>query len=430
MNKVFVIIKREYLTRVKKKSFIIMTILIPLLMGALMLFPILISQLKSGRTDIMVIDKSGFFENKINNSDNLYFSYNQMDFEEAKQIFQNTHDGILNIPEIDIQRPSAIRYYSDKQVGLGTISHIRRELEREIERLRLEKEGLDDDFIEKLRVKIDLETVLLTDRGEKAGSTEIAAAMSYVMGFILYMMLISYGTLIARSVSEEKKNRIVELVISSVKPFQLMLGKIIGVAAVALTQIIIWIILGSLIFMLISLAFMPELMGMQSSTPMMGEMNNPPDEAMIMKISEGFEALNMTLIISMFVLFFLFGYLLYSALFAAIGAISDEASENQSITLPVLIPIILSLLIMVHVLDQPNSPLAMWSSLIPFFAPIVMVSRLPFSVPAWQIIVSIVLLMLTFWGTVWMSGKIYRTGILLYGKKITLKEIWKWVINK
>jgi ABC-2 type transport system permease protein len=159
-------------------------------------------------------------------------------------------------------------------------------------------------------------------------------------------------------------------------------------------------------------------------------MNNAPDEAMILKIVEGFDALNMPLIISMFVLFFLFGYLLYSALFAAIGAISDEASENQAITLPVLLPIIISLFIMIHVLDQPNSPLAIWSSMIPFFAPIVMVSRLPFSVPGWQIAVSLILLIITFVGAVWFAGKIYRTGILLYGKKITFKEIWKWVINK
>jgi ABC-2 type transport system permease protein len=430
MNKVFVIIKREYLTRVKKKSFIIMTILIPLLMGALMLIPILMTQFKSGRTDIMVIDESGLFTNKLDNSESMYFSYSEMSFEQAKEVFRDSHDGILSIPELDIKRPQAIRYYSDKQVGLGTISYIRRQLEREIERLRLAEEGLDDDFIEKLRAKIELETVLLTDKGEKSGNTEIAAAMSYVMGFILYMMLISYGTLIARGVSEEKKNRIVELVISSVKPFQLMLGKIIGIAAVALTQIIIWIVLGGLIFMLISVIFMPELMSSQPAPSMMGEMNNAPDEAMILKIVEGFDALNMPLIISMFVLFFLFGYLLYSALFAAIGAISDEASENQAITLPVLLPIIISLFIMIHVLDQPNSPLAIWSSMIPFFAPIVMVSRLPFSVPGWQIAVSLILLIITFVGAVWFAGKIYRTGILLYGKKITFKEIWKWVINK
>jgi ABC-2 type transport system permease protein len=430
MNKVFVIIKREFLTRVKKKSFIVMTILIPLLMGALMLFPILISQFKSGRTDIMVIDESGLFVNKLNNAESIFFSYSQMNFENAMQVFKDSHDGILSIPVLDIYRPAAIRYYSDKQVGLGTISHIRRQLEREIERLRLEQEGLDDDFIEKLRAKIDLETVLLTDKGEKSGNTEIAAAMSYVMGFILYMMLLGYGALIARGVSEEKKNRIVELVISSVRPFQLMLGKIIGIAAVALTQIIIWILLGGLIFMTISIVFMPELIGAQPSTGMMGQMNNAPDEAMILKITQGFDALNMPLIITLFVLFFLFGYLLYSALFAAIGAISDEASENQAVTLPVMLPIIISLFLMLHVLDQPNSPLAMWSSLIPFFAPIVMVARLPFSVPAWQIAVSLTLLVLTFLGSVWFAGKIYRTGILLYGKKITFKEIWKWVVNK
>ena len=425
MNKILSIMKREYLTRVKKKSFIIMTILIPILMGLLMVFPILMSQFKSGKTTVVILDESGLFRNKINNTDNIFFQYKDDDLETAKTMYDNP---ILHIPEIDIYRPIGIRFYAQNQVGLAIKSYIERQMEKEIERLRLQDEGLSHDYLEKLKVNINLETIIISEEGEKSGNTEIAAGLSYVMGFILYIMILSYGTLISKGVAEEKKNRIVEIVISSVRPFQLMLGKILGIAAVALTQIIIWIILGTIIFTIITLSFMPEMMDMQQGNLPNG-MQNVQSESEMTHIIEGLHSLNMPVIITLFLFFFMFGYLLYSAFFAAIGAISDEVSENQAITMPVILPIILSFFIMIHVLEQPNSPLAVWTSLFPLFSPIVMMTRVPFSVPIWQLAISMVLLVLTFIAAVWFSGKVYRTAILLYGKKITMKEIWKWIIH-
>ncbi|MCD4819613.1 MAG: ABC transporter permease [Candidatus Cloacimonetes bacterium] len=431
MSKIFKIIKREYLSRVKKKSFIILTILIPILMAGLMMTPLLLSRYKSGSTSIAVLDKSGLFKNKLDNTDNLFFNYFDGTLEELKQTYKSKYKGILYIPVINIKSPQGIKLYSENQFGMLHSIYIENQLEKIIEDNRLKEEGLDREYLAKFRVNLNLDTVILSKEGEKSSDSKLSAGLSYVMGFMLYIMLLSYGTMIMKGVIEEKKNRIIEVIISSVKPFQLMLGKILGIGAVALTQIIIWLILGTMISTSIMLIFLPEMLDAQSAqVTQIASANVNVDNSQIYEIIDSLKAMNIPLVLSSFIFYFLFGYLIYSALFAAIGSISDDASDNQSIAMPVILPIIISLFIMINVLEQPHSPLAFWSSLIPLFSPIVMTARLPFGVPGWQLALSMFLLAVGFVFSVWMAGKIYRVGILLHGKKVTFKELKKWVFYK
>jgi len=430
MNKTFKIIKREYLSRVKKKSFIILTILIPILMAGLMMAPLLLSRFKSGSMSIAVLDESGLFRNKLNNTENLYFHYLDGSIEKLKQTYKSSYKGILYIPEINIKSPDGIKLYSENQFGMYYAMYIENQLEKIIEDYRLDEEGLDREYLSKFRVKLKLDTILLSKDGEKTSDTKLSAGLSYVMGFMLYIMLLSYGTMIMKGVIEEKKNRIIELIISSVKPFQLMLGKIMGIGAVALTQIIIWIILGTLITGGITLIFLPEMIDAQNTQIASSGVNLGADNSQIYEMIDSLKAMNIPIVLSAFTYFFLFGYLIYSAFFAAIGSISDDASDNQSIAMPVILPIVISLFIMINVLEQPHSPLAFWTSLIPLFSPIVMTARLPFGVPIWQLALSMFLLALGFVFSVWMAGKIYRVGILLHGKKVTFKELKKWIFYK
>lgn len=429
LNKSFYIIKREYLSRVKKKSFIILTLLVPLLLGLLMLVPYFLTQFRSGVHKIAVLDESGMFRHKIDNTKHIHFTFVESELSELKEHYKESFEAILYIPEIDINRPLGIKFFSQNQVGLSIISYVKSELNNAIREYRLEKKGLSKDFLDEINVKIDLPTIILGQTGEKKTNTALSAGMSYVMGFALYFLLLTYGTMSMRGVQEEKSNRIVEVIISSVKPFQLMLGKIIGIAAVALTQILIWIILGIIIFSILSVTILPDMATLQESG--LQNANTSVAESDIINAIEGIKSINMTFILISFVFYSIFGYLFYSAMFAAVGSmINKTTSENQSITFPVILPIIIAFFIMINVLEQPHSSLAFWTSLIPFFSPIVMMARLPFEVPVWQYMLSVVLLIGGVIINIAIAGKIYKMAILLYGKKITFKEIKKWIFYR
>ncbi len=429
MSKTFIVFKKEYLTRVKKKSFIIMTLLVPILMMLLMTLPVLMTFFKTGTTHVAILDESGEFTGVFDNSKSLQFNLVKGNLNALKEQLNkkdSQYDALLYIPKFDIRYPGGFVVYSDKQIGMSVQKSIEDKIQNRVETLRFINAGIDKDKVNELKVSIDLENIVLQETGEKKGNVVVSIALSQIMGFFQYFMIFFYGGLIMVAVTEEKKNRIVEIIVSSIPPFQLMLGKIYGIAAVAITQLVIWIVFISLLVMMFSMFLMPFMAEQQQSL----EMASSVDTQGIVDALSNIEAFNIPLMVFAFSFFFIFGYLFYSALFAGAGAVTDDTSQNQTITIPLSIPIILSLMIMVNVSEQPHSPLAIWSSIIPFCSPIIMIARLPFGVPAWQLILSMFLLVVGFLINTWIAGKIYRIGILLYGKKINWNDIRKWLFVK
>ncbi len=429
MNKILSIIKREYLVRVRKKSFIITTILLPLLLALIMIAPIFLSKLKSGSQQIAIVDQTGIFSNVFEDTEHLKFINldKNTNLDKVDKLLKDMDwNGLLFIPKIDINRPLGITLYSRRQIGLGTESYLRHQLENQIENKRLALKGYDKEWLEQFKVKIDLNSVITTEVGNKSANSVVSYALAQIMGFILYFVIFTYGSMTMKSVVEEKRNRIVEVLISSVKPFQLMMGKILGVAMVALTQLLIWIILIGILGSLVFAGSIPYL-HVNTNPQAVSQMNSAVSTSQIDRIIIGLQSINFRPLVGYFLFFFLFGYLIYSSLFAAIGSVIDDDTETQTMTMPIAIPVVAAMMIMLNVVQQPQSSLAVWSSIFPLFSPIVMIARIPFGVPTWQIISSMILLIITFLIFIWMAGKIYRTGILIRGKKITFKELWKWI---
>ena len=443
MSKLWLIIKREYLTRVKKRSFILTTLLAPLAIG---LFMVIVGLIFSYQGDdaknIVILDESNVMDGRLKDQRNFYFSFSDKpidDFVHAQKE-NGSYDGVLVVPPLkDLSSTKhTIYYYSDKQLDLEGSEALQRVVRDKIRDYKIRTLKLDADQLETLNTQITLDPEPLT---KEAGADEssdnpspftsvIAAAIGGLMGFAMYMIVFINGMMVMRSVMEEKMNRVVEVMISSVKPFSLMMGKIIGVGGVGLTQILIWIILIPLITMGANLIFGFD--AQQSMLENSAEVIEPEDlEAMASQVMAELKAVNWWLIIPCFIIFFFGGYVIYASLFAAVGsAIGDDLAESQALTLPLTIPVIIALYIMFAALRVPNSSLAVWSSIFPFFAPIVMPARLAFNPPAWQIALSIVMLIAAAIFCVWISGRIYRTGILMYGKKGTFKELWKWMLTK
>ncbi|MBV6654407.1 MAG: ABC transporter permease [Mameliella sp.] len=440
MDKLWLIIKREYLTRVTRRSFILATLLTPLAFAVFFVVAGLIFQYESDDSRrIAILDEGNIFDRSIKDEENLYFKFVDTDLETLRENFDDfDYDGILVVPEVDdvMSTRHTIYYYADKQPSLDIDALIRDRVRRQMRDYKMEALELNPDQLKALDTRIELEPEPIDDDSAD-GSTltgAIAAGIGGVMGIIMYLVVFIYGMMVMRSVMEEKTSRIVEVMISSVRPFQLMLGKIVGVGAVGLTQVAIWAILIPVIILISSLLF-----GIDSSAQMEmaqqqpGAPNiNPEDaEAMVALALEEFQSLNWWLILPMFIFFFLGGYFLYSSLFAAVGsAMGDDLGEGQSLTIPITIPVILAFYIMIVAIQAPNSSLAVWSSIFPLFSPIVMPARLAFSPPIWEVMLSMVLLAGTAIFFVWLSGHIYRVGILMYGKKVTLRELGKWLFYK
>ncbi len=429
MNKIFLIIQREYLVRVRKKSFIITTILVPLLLVLIMIAPIFLSNLKSGSQHIAIVDQSGEFSQIFENTNHLNFINldRNTNLKNVDKLLKDMNwDGLLYIPKLDINRPLGITLYSRRQMGLGTESYLRHQLENQIEKQRLAVKGYDSDWLKQFKVKLNINSVITSKIGNKSANSIVSYALAQIMGFILYFVIFTYGSMTMKSVVEEKRNRIVEVLISSIKPFQLMMGKILGVAMVALTQLLIWIILIGILGSLVFAGSIPYL-NVNPNSQAISQMGAQTSTTHIEKIIIGLQSISFGPLIGYFLFFFLFGYLMYSSLFAAVGSVIDDDTETQTMTLPIAIPVIAAMLIMITVIEQPQSTLAIWTSIFPLFSPIVMIARIPFGVPTWQIISSMILLIITFLVFIWMAGKIYRTGILMRGKKVTFKELWKWI---
>ncbi|MFZ0282030.1 MAG: ABC transporter permease [Bacteroidales bacterium] len=448
MNKVSIIIKREYVTRVRKKSFIIMTILAPVLMAALIVVPTLVmmNQDQDFKKIAVVEDGTDLFKGVIKNTENLEFDYlENVKLNDLKNSFdQAGYYGILYISPEVVNTPDAIQLISKKQPPIGLLTHIESSLEKEIEKQKLMTFHIDnlDEIMKNVDTKVSIQTVNIDDSGKvKETSTGIAMAMAYISGFLMYMLVFMFGAQVMRGVIEEKTSRVVEVIVSSVKPVQLMMGKIVGIALVGLTQFLIWVFLTiGIVGVLKSTVLQKGNITEMSQNVTKSVMTQDQQAAMgtqtaeiapqMTEFSKMFEsAMNQPwgLIIICFIFYFITGYLLYASIFAAIGSAVDNETETQQFMLPVTIPIILALMVAMGTMQNPESSLSFWCSLIPLTSPIVMVARLPFGVPFWQLAVSMVLMVVTFIAFVWMAAKVYRTGILMYGKKTSWKEMWKWL---
>lgn len=435
MKKIILIAQREYLTRVRKKSFIVMTFVGPLLFSLLILAPILINKIKVEKKRIQVIDESNLFNQKFPQSDQLEFVYSTVDLKEAKtKLLKSSYDGLLYIPNFNIDQPIGFQFFSEKNPSLDNQMLIERIITTEIENLRMKKAGIDKSILEKIKASISIETINLSEKGEKSSSAVAATSAGFVFAFLTYMFIFVYGAQVMRGVIEEKTNRIIEVVVSSVKPFQLMMGKITGIASVGFTQIIAWVILSGTIYIGITNYFQPS-----QKTPIETEytvtqtQNNSTintQQQTIIEIKKAMESINLPLILGCFIFYFIGGYLFYASLFAAIGSAVDSEADTQQFMLPITMPIILSLIFAQFVIRDPDGHLAFWLSIIPISSPIIMMVRLPFGVPAWQIILSMLLLIGGFIGTTWLASKIYRIGILIYGKKPTYRQLIKWLTTK
>ncbi len=450
MNKVYVIIRREYITRVRKKSFIIMTLLAPVLMAALIVVPTLLMMNQDADfKKIAVIEENGdLFRNVIPDTKDMEFVYlDNVKVDDLKNNFEQAgYYGILYIsPEI-INVPNAIQLISKKQPPIGVLQHIESAMEKEIERQKLLSFNIEnlDEIMKKVNTNVSVQTVNIDDSGNvKQTNTGISMALAYIGGFLMYMLVFLFGSQVMRGVIEEKTSRVVEVIISSVKPVQLMIGKIVGIALVGLTQFLIWVLLTIGIVTIVKSSIIPK-DALQEVT------QNMPQNIMssdLPQVSVGDEsssipsnldpefvkifssALNQPwgLIILSFIFYFATGYLLYASIFAAIGSAVDNETETQQFMLPVTIPIILGLFVAMGTMQNPESSLSFWFSMIPLTSPIVMMARIPFGVPYWQIALSMVIMVVTFLGFVWMAAKVYKTGILMYGKKTSWKEMWKWL---
>lgn len=438
------VIEREFLTRVRKRSFIIMTILTPFLFAGLMIAPAWIMGMEDkNERHIAVIDETGIFEGKIPQTEYLKFSFlSGVELLDIQETFQESnYYAVLYIGQMVAISPDAVILYSDKQPSIDITSHISSALRTEIESQKLMAYDIEnlDDILNNIKTTVRVRTIKWGKYGEaKESSAELAMGLAYILSFVVYMLIFMFGSQVMRGVIEEKSSRIVEVIVSSVKPFQLMMGKILGIAAVSLVQVLLWVILT---FGLVSLAggllmdkpanMMAQNEAITSAMEAAGDTQAMPEIATSSSfVDEMFVALgniNFTLIIGGFIFFFLGGYLLYAAMFAAVGSAVENEADTQQLVLPITLPLILAIIVMISGLKSPDGNIAFWFSMIPFTSPIVMITRLPYGVPAWELALSASLLVITFVIMTWLAGKIYRTGILLYGKKHTWKEMWKWI---
>jgi len=436
MKKIFLIVEREFLTRVKKRSFILTTLLVPLLLGALMVIPALMMTVKDDeKKTIVVIDRSGLAEQALANTAELTFDFRPTASLDSLKLHFTTENlyAVLTVGELDNDKNVPIELYSFKQTNMNVQSYIKEQVEKAVEQYKLasyEIQGLEA-IMAAVKTKLKMKTYTWDAEGnEKASSTGITMGLSYVFSFLIYMFIFLFGSMVLRGVIEEKSSRIVEVIISSVKPFQLMMGKIIGIASVGLLQFLIWVVLVGVLWV-VGLTFLLD--GVSQSVPTGGMVGNEAMQqvAASSMIKEAFVmlgAINFTAILLSFLFYFLFGYLLYASMYAAIGSAVENEADTQQLIWPVTIPLILGMLLMMHTFQYPNSSLSFWGSMIPFTSPMVMMARVCYGgVPFWEVLLSLTVLLVTIVGITWLAGKIYRVGILMYGKKHSLREMWKWM---
>ena len=437
MSKISLIIKREYSTRVMKKSFILLTFLTPVLLVGMISLIVYLGTIKDDKVKkIVVVDKTGLYKDVLKNNESYQFSLSSETIDQLrnKKDDESDFEALLYITNDLVKDSTAATMYSEKQVNLELKTYVSGLLNKHIEEQKLAAYNIPNlkEMVEKSQTNIDMKTIKWSEDGdEKEGSAELALIIGMITAFIIYMFIVIYGAQVMSGVVQEKTNRIVEVMISSVKPFDLMMGKIIGIALVGLTQFLMWVMLTGAILFGVSATFtkgmdMEKLQKMQELSQK-GMTATPEINEKMMDIITAVNGLDFVQIVSLFIVYFLGGYLLYASLFAAVGSAVDNETDTQQFSMPIMLPIIFAIYAGIFSAENPDGPLAFWCSMIPFTSPIVMMVRLPFDVPVWQIALSISILILSFVGTTWVAGKIYRTGILMYGKKITWTEMWKWL---
>ena len=437
MNKIGLIIKREYLTRVRKRSFLILTFLGPILMAAIYIIPIMLALNSS--TDhlrVAVVDESHWFEDRFSsNKEHTFVTMPGQPIDSVKEMVKTgVFDMALYVPPTQLNIPSNATVYSIRQVPMEVETYISGVMEKEIEEQKLMAKGVDPEIVSAVKTDVNLQIMRMDENGnEKETFTKVQFTLGIILSMLVYMFIMFFGGQVMQGVSEEKTNRIIEVIISSVKPFQLMMGKIIGVSLMALTQFVMWILLTIVLYVGFS-AFIgishPDMLS--SGTVMAQEITSTDimSNESVQSILQIVHSIDFGTIIACFLIFFILGYLLYATLYAAIGSLVDNNTDSQQFTLPVTVPLMVAIISSFYIVNNPDSSLAVWLSMIPFTSPISMMVRIPFGVPIWQIVVSVLLLAGTFVLMTWLAAKIYRTGILMYGKKLTYKEIFKWLKYK
>ncbi|WP_144607365.1 ABC transporter permease [Algoriphagus algorifonticola] len=430
MDKIWLVIQREYLSRVKKKSFLLATLLTPLIFPAIMAIFVWIAVEEKENQSLRIIEVVD--ENKLffmESSQQYAFSFSHSSPEEAKLLVQNgDRYGFLYIPKIDLKNPQGITFYGEENPSMSLVSYLESSLKKKIEDQRLYDSGIDPQILSDIRTSVDLKSITLNQKGEeKVSDATVNYAIGFLAGILIYMFIFIYGNQIMQGVIEEKSSRIVEILVSSLKPFQLMMGKIVGIAGVGLTQLLIWIILiGTLTTVVTGILGlqMPQEQAMELAQADMIQTDNS-EFTEILQVIAGIDFIS---IISSFIFYFLGGYLLYGALFAGIGSAVDAPSDAQQFMLPVTVPLIVAYMgLFVFVLQDPNSTTSFWLSIIPLTSPIAMMGRVSYGVPFWELGLSMLLLILGFLATTWLAGKIYRIGILMHGTKPSYKTLWKWI---
>ncbi|MGZ5188104.1 MAG: ABC transporter permease [Kaistella sp.] len=436
MKNIFLITKREYLTQVKKKSFVILTLLAPVLMIAFGAFIAFLFKANESSSTFNVVDKSGLFVGNLKSDQSIKYVFVAKENEKALTATLKDMtgiEGLLIIPELkdnnfdELEKNSKLLI--NKKIGFETKMSVVADLSRIIKQEKIKKLGISEDQIINLDKNFDLNTQNIVENSKADSDLDfgVKSGLSMVLMYVVFMFIIIYGVRVMRSVLEEKNNRVVEIIISSVKPFELMMGKILGVTLVALTQFSIWITMSVMGALFLNTGFS----AMQKQIPGGGqsaEMVNSFDiKQTASEVSHILLDMNVPLIIFVFIVFFLLGYIFYSSMYAAIGSAVDNETETQQFTLFALIPLMVGMYGSFTIMNNPEGPLGFWLSIIPFTSPVAMIARIPFGVPGWQIALSMFLLVISTLMMIYIAGKIYRVGILMYGNKASAKELWKWI---
>lgn len=446
MNKINLIIQREYLTRVKKKSFLVLSIVGPILFAALMIVPAWLASEDEDSQNIEVIDETKMFIGQLKESDEIKFGFEFRSLADAQEdLFskEGKYTAVLHIPKVVVTHPRTVQlFYKSKPKG-SSIGYMESQIAKVIEDKKLrDLHNLSYDQVSGLRPEVGIVASKIDEDGNtEEKSDKLAMILGLVLAMIIYFFIFLFGVQVMRGVIEEKTNRIIEVIISSVKPFELMMGKIVGIALVALTQVALWVVLSIGIYQGILLTFGGESLNqlqkqkteqVESSLPdsNLSAMNPDKMTEVVEQLQNKMNTIDFPVVIGCFIFFFLGGYLLYGSLFAAVGAAVDNETDTQQFMMPITIPLIISIVIAQLVMDNPDGQLAFWGSLFPLTSPILMMVRVPFGVDTWEVVLSMVILIISFIGTTALAGKIYRIGILMYGKKPTFKEIGKWIVTK
>lgn len=446
MGKIRLITWREYITRVRKKSFLIMTILGPVLIAVfygIIIFLAVNDNIGQDAETVLVYDQSKIVEGRLFEDDNLTFDYaTDWDNREEDSLSSGKYTGRLLIPDsFNLYQPFGVIYESENSLSVEGKQRINRRIANAVEEQKMVQLGVSESAMDSLNTSVSLQSFTIDEEGKaKSSSTTLNTIIGMGASFVIYFFIFLYGVQVMKGVIEEKTNRIVEVIVSSVKPFQLMMGKVFGLALVGLTQIVIWLLFSGILLGIISYFVIGDNLGAIMEMAQSGQsvpveqMEQLGVNGMKMDIISGFMEINWGFVIVAFITYFLGGYLMYSALFAAVGAAVDSETDTQQFMLPITLPLVFAIALSTSVvLRDPNGVLSFWLSIIPLTSPIVMMVRAPFlnlATQWWEVALSVGLLIGTFCFTIWLAGKIYRTGILMYGKKATYKELFKWLFYK